>query len=285
MKALRIILSLGLLFLLTAISTPALATTAEHVHLVFATWDQIDDPCHAAPTERTVPTQGFVTVIACTYDVQHQPVSTLGSEQWVRFARTGPVAWSEADTETTADGLAEATLYMTGAGTSEITVTLCPEPSCATAISSASVVLHAQEEDPPLPDCRDEVDNDNDGFIDFPDDFDCASPDDLSESVTSSQPVSNVTIRYEPERARFAGGLTTPDEPRCEPGRRVKVKKVRPGRNLVIGRDRTNRRGNWVVPRRRPHGRFYAVAMPEFRFSDSEGVDCARQRSVTIRVR
>jgi len=134
------------------------------------------------------------------------------------------------------------------------------------------------------PECSGSVDKDGDGYTGHPADPDCDSPEDDIETVTGPPHGPILTIRYNPERGRFVGQLIDGDEPRCEPGRRVKVKKVRSGRNLVIGRDESNRRGSWAVPRPKPRGRFYAVAMPEFRYGDSEGVECDRHRSVTIRV-
>ena len=152
--------------------------------------------------------------------------------------------------------------------------------------------------------CEDGVDNDGDGKIDHPADPGCENPKDTTESpdptpapTPSPTPTggggedtfvaSAVSIRHRvTPRHVFKGGVAA-GLPRCEPGRRVVVKKVRDGRDLIVGRDRTNDRGKWRVPHDvGGRGRYYAVATR--RALDAPGdrmIICRRDRSATIRVR
>lgn len=136
------------------------------------------------------------------------------------------------------------------------------------------------------PQCSDGIDNDNDGRIDYPDDVECGSAQDDSEADVSIGPQMDIWFRYNHKSQLFVGELNSSLPRGCRSQRLVRVKKVRPGRDMVIGSDRTDRDYQWEVPRKRPHGRFYAVApgMTKQR-KDGTTVTCKRLRSFTIRIR
>jgi hypothetical protein len=98
---------------------------------------------------------------------------------------------------------------------------------------------------------------------------------------------SRVTIRYKGRLDRFQGRVVS-RRARCERRRLVLLVKARRGiSDRVIDRDRTNRRGRWRIPRRRPRGRFYAIVV---RRLSTTGYGpgphrhiCKRDRSRTIR--
>ncbi len=156
--------------------------------------------------------------------------------------------------------------------TDTVTVTLTAEPG----------------PDPdPEPQCSDGVDNDNDGFTDFPDDPDCDSVEDDSEADVGGRFATNLTIRYDGDAQPPAfKGKAGSGRRECKQGRTVLLKKVVPGPNRTVGQDTTNRRGNWRIVKRRARGRFYAVVRGETKTADGGAtLVCGRDRSVTIRIR
>jgi uncharacterized repeat protein (TIGR01451 family) len=96
---------------------------------------------------------------------------------------------------------------------------------------------------------------------------------------------SNITIRHNNRPHRFNGRVGS-DRRRCRRGRRVVVKEVRRGRDGIVGRDTTNRRGRWSNAHRRGgRGRYYAIAKRK-RFTTPNGtVICQKARSRRIRAR
>jgi hypothetical protein len=95
---------------------------------------------------------------------------------------------------------------------------------------------------------------------------------------------STVTIRYSFEDLTFRGRISS-SLGFCVRGRVVVVRKALEGPDLKIGKTTTGRRGRWRVPRKDPHGNFYAVArFKERRYGiDSQDI-CYRARSSTILV-
>ena len=134
--------------------------------------------------------------------------------------------------------------------------------------------------------CNDGVDNDADGFVDFPNDPDCTDSFDNAEAFGGGRFETAVTIRYN-RKARppaFKGAVAT-DFEGCSNGRRIVLKKKRPGKDRVVGRDLSNSKGNWKIVKRRARGRYYAVA-PRKQFEvNNATVICNRDTSVTITVR
>jgi hypothetical protein len=138
---------------------------------------------------------------------------------------------------------------------------------------------------PPPTDCSDGVDNDGDGLIDFPADPGCSSADDTTETGRFRR-ASSITIRHRNRPHVFRGRVSSSPR-RCVRGRRVVVKKVRPGPDTIVGRDRTNRRGKWVTRHNRGgRGRYYARVLRK-RFINQFGdtIICRPDRSRRIRVR
>jgi hypothetical protein len=66
---------------------------------------------------------------------------------------------------------------------------------------------------------------------------------------------STVSIRHRGRPHRFVGSVN-PNANVCDSNRLVRVRRVRPGRDPVIGRDRTNNRGRYRVLHRRTNRRF-----------------------------
>ncbi len=154
------------------------------------------------------------------------------------------------------------------------------DPEC----SSADDPTEDRSDDPR---CNDGRDNDRDGVADFPGDRGCRSLGDNNEQdpCLGGCP-DTVSIRYAPKRDSFVGLVDTAERRRCDSFRRVRVHRVRSGDDPVVGRDRTDRDGNWRVsglPDAR--GRFYAVAARKV-YVDSLGRErvCDPERSATIRV-
>ena len=134
--------------------------------------------------------------------------------------------------------------------------------------------------------CGDGVDNDGDGATDHPADPDCTGPEDDSEQgaqAGSRDEPTELGIRYV-KRKRLFKGLVKSEEARCESGRRVTLKKRRPGRDRVLGRDRSDAGGRWVIKQRARQGRYYAVVKRKsFLAADGTTVNCLRDSSRTIR--
>jgi hypothetical protein len=95
----------------------------------------------------------------------------------------------------------------------------------------------------------------------------------------ASKVASRVTIK-----GRFKGRVRSPVR-NCKSGRKVVVKKVRRGRDPAVGKDRTNRKGAWRMPKRRAKGRFYAVAKKRRYTSGGTTIVCKAARSKRVRRR
>jgi hypothetical protein len=68
-----------------------------------------------------------------------------------------------------------------------------------------------------------------------------------------------LSISYEGSRDRFVGFLAA-NNPKLYRNLKVKVWKVRPGRDHAIGSDITGRSGKYIVKSKSPHGRYYATS-------------------------
>lgn len=135
------------------------------------------------------------------------------------------------------------------------------------------------------PECGDGVDNDGDGFTDYPNDPECDSAEDSPEIFGDGRFPTHITIRYDRREAHFIGELG--NVPRgCLSDRLVRLKRPRQGRDHVVDRDRTDAHHVWVIRKKDAHGKFYAVAPRSERARrDGTTVQCARITSVTIIVR
>ena len=87
------------------------------------------------------------------------------------------------------------------------------------------------------------------------------------------------TVTIDHDRNSFDGKVKS-DTAKCERGRKVVLKKKRPGRDKVVGSDTTNGEGEYSIPLRRADGVFYAVA-PRDTFERNDGVTdvCLKGRS------
>ncbi len=138
---------------------------------------------------------------------------------------------------------------------------------------------------PPRPECDNGIDDDGDGKIDFPADRQCENPEDNSERDIGGRFASTITIRYDADDNAFKGSVASA-RGGCQRDRRVILKRVRAGRDPVLGRDQTGRFGNYRIRKARAFGRFYTIVRPK-RFTTAAGalIVCERDRSPTIRLR
>jgi hypothetical protein len=81
-------------------------------------------------------------------------------------------------------------------------------------------------------------------------------------------------------------GKVKSEAPKCLRGRRVTLLERRPGPDRKVGRDRTSRRGRWVVKvsldELEPQDRFYAKARRKLNIVSGEGYVCRGDRSKTV---
>lgn len=149
-----------------------------------------------------------------------------------------------------------------------------------------AVTITWQTDAPPPTLCHDGIDNDGDGYIDYPSDPTCESFEGVSEMVDDHSSVgTNVTIRYRPRLRRWEGAIGSPIA-RCQRGRTVLLKRaLRDHRDPVAGADLSDRNGIWRITKGHRAGRYYAIARyKEFTNAAGDTVRCARDRSVTIRI-
>lgn len=176
-----------------------------------------------------------------------------------------------------------------------------PAGSVAGQCSDSVTATYAEDAPPPPPppakektNCNDGIDNDSDNLVDFPNDPGCSSEEDTTESPNPDdgdgdgeriRVATNLTIRYDRDDAAFKGAAGT-SRKACQTGRTVILKKVTPGPNRTVGRDGTNRFGNWRISNARARGRFYAVVLRQDATSRRGAeFDCLRDRSVTVSLR
>jgi hypothetical protein len=105
----------------------------------------------------------------------------------------------------------------------------------------------------------------------------------FAQTDEEEKSASYITIRYGDASRRFKG--TVGAARGCQRFRRVYLKKHRPGRNSIVGRDTTSRHGNWKIHRRHHRGRYYAVAVRKA-VTDQNGntLVCQWDRSPTIKI-
>ena len=150
-------------------------------------------------------------------------------------------------------------------------------------IGSVSTLTPAQAQSEP-PQCSDGIDNDGDGYTDFPDDPQCNDASDNVEAITGDRFSEAITIRYVRDTA-FRGAAATNYE-ECSDQRRLRLHRRTRDGSRIIARTFTNGRGRWKVYWPEARGRYFAVA-PEATVTDASGntIVCERVASVTIRVR
>ncbi len=183
-----------------SILTGTFAGNAAGVSLVFETEGagSSEDPCAEGDRFRTMGFDDQEKLIVCTYDDRGTLVSTdaahldgmdNGALGW---QNTGPAVASlypEPPTETGADGTAEAALVAHDYGGTTVTVTLDPQmgpdqsSSVTASMEGCRRVGTRSRRCTPEAQCNDAIDNDSDGFTDFPDDPGCTALYDNSENT------------------------------------------------------------------------------------------------------
>ncbi len=243
---------------------------------------------------------GSEHTVTCTVrDAGGQPVQGEG----VTFTESGPGEFTTQTQQTTdRNGQASATVRSNEPGDETITATLTDDtqgsepnevdecdrasgdPSGAPAGRCSDTVTKtwtgtAQTE------CSDGTDNDSDGATDS-EDPDCENAEDDSEQrqAQTRDESTDLSIRYARRTDEFKGRATS-DEAACQGNRRVTVKKVRGGRDRVMGRRFTNAFGRWSVPKQVRRGRYYAVVAPRsLTAPNGDTINCLRGQSERIRV-
>lgn len=107
------------------------------------------------------------------------------------------------------------------------------------------------------------------------------SPSDSGGEVETEKHDSKVTIDH--NTAGFHGAVNSARK--CERQRKVLVKKVRKGPDMVVGRDRTSKTGRWFEPSENtPRGRYYAKVLKRVFTQNETQVTCRGDRSDVVRV-
>lgn len=92
---------------------------------------------------------------------------------------------------------------------------------------------------------------------------------------------ARVTVGYKAAAHDFVGKVFS-GRYTCWVDRTVRVFKVRPGPDRLIGVDTTNLSGGWRIPRANPHGNFYARVQRRVRLGYAHSHTCLGDRSPTI---
>ena len=94
---------------------------------------------------------------------------------------------------------------------------------------------------------------------------------------------TSVTIDYD---GNSFDGRVQSNTGKCRNGRKVVLKKQKPGRDKKVGSDTTNRRGNYSIRQRNAKGTYYTVAGKKtYRDSSGRLHICNKGRSPNERVR
>jgi hypothetical protein len=245
------------------------------------------DPCHTGDAAAELLLGNDYVLRTCVLDSDEAPVSTTNdgttSLRWTitplgggqitatRFVEPPP---TETDT-----GTAIASIEAFRPGNDAITIEMCaPDGTCGTqaGLSAASVQARVVACDGCGAQCDDDLDNDGDGRVDYPDDSGCASADDNDERD------GVITLRYDgKDRGGSFKGAVVHTFVRCQRNRAVTLIRVRPGRDNKLASVLSNRRGNWRINRPGSHGKFYVDVARKV----VDGFDCSQDWSVTIIVR
>ena len=165
------------------------------------------------------------------------------------------------------------------------TQTGAPAGACE---DSVNVVWGGSTPTPDNFECNDGVDNDGDGNIDFPDDSDCQNPEDDSERDLGGRFNTSLTFRYDRngDPPAFKGAVVS-DRNECTQNRLVKIKRVKPGRDATVAKDRSNAKGNYVAVKEHiRRGKYYARTAQVTKTSDGGAtLVCVGARSTTVKLR
>ena len=110
----------------------------------------------------------------------------------------------------------------------------------------------------------------------------------LAAGAVAVPAFANRTVRFDskviwagPNRPPFSGRVHS-SRHACEFNRYVKLLMVRSGPDELLGKDRTNRRGQWIVSHPIEPGRFYAKVVRRKDRTDGTTFVCRRDRSTVI---
>lgn len=80
-------------------------------------------------------------------------------------------------------------------------------------------------------------------------------------SVGAQRVKSHTSLNLGPRVGQFSGAVRS-KEPACISGRRIKVKRVRPGRDKTVGKDFSDINGLWNIRTNQRVGTWYAKLKP-----------------------
>lgn len=290
---------------LTATATKHWQTAPDQTRLVFSDGADAPGDCLTGDQFRENNIGDTDNLLVCTFDSDGNFTGTepagSGRLQWfISPSGGGELTATRFDpnppNETGADGTAVATIESFRQGNDVIQVCLQNDPGGnantgdGDDCSSVQKRVTGEGGGGTNPACSDGVDNDGDGQVDG-NDPGCSGPNDTTEGDGGTgggekiRVATNLTIRYDAEANAFKGAAGS-SRKRCQRGRLVRVKKIVPGPNRTIGRDRTNKFGNWRVDKRRVNGRYYAVVTKKkFTLPSGDILVCQRDRSVIIKLK
>lgn len=90
---------------------------------------------------------------------------------------------------------------------------------------------------------------------------------------------TDVTIKFDQKKSRFSGTVRS-SVAACEKDRKIRLKRVVPGKDDSAGKDASAVDGSWSVKVRGAHGIYYAIAKSMTLFTaGGDEVDCLKGRS------
>jgi len=134
-------------------------------------------------------------------------------------------------------------------------------------------------------DCRDGVDNDDDGSSDFPEDTGCISAEDYYEGLTEEEcdePCDPPTLTIKKRSDSLSGYMRSPHET-CQTDRTVFLYRKRSGPDRWVMRIGLDPQGRWGMDGPARPGRYYAAVLPEIKYPIGEQVKCSAVASRTVR--
>lgn len=117
----------------------------------------------------------------------------------------------------------------------------------------------------------------------LPGESESPSPSPSEDEGSRQRCDSEITIDFRSARSEF-GGAVKSDENECRSGRRVSLKKKRPGPDRNAGQTVTNQRGRWEVTVPDAKGSYYAKTPQQNVTTDDGRAVCGAARSNTVKV-
>ncbi len=94
---------------------------------------------------------------------------------------------------------------------------------------------------------------------------------------------SSTTIRYVENEGEFRGRVTSP-RAACERNRKIKLVRESEEGRVVVGRDRSNRRGRWRIDQPNPNGVYRAIVVSRSNVVPGHVHRCERGTSPSITI-